>query len=360
MLQKKTFELAVIPGYSASAAITPLSLPTDGVITEIRQSFDIHLNISTATNTFNTLGLALATYTLNTITATGKVFLSVTDPLVQLAHMYMRGMPVTIDPLVSTTTGADVVFRITLVYHPGSNISDPYDLTAGIIGPRYSSGGLVLNMNWPANTAAASAGGTIDNTTVMRVVVAEVVMDDAELAGLIANGFAEPSFTEQDYALTNATSATAGYQTSQNLPNQAFLRGATVLQENSSSVPTDANLNYFGLFKGANSQVQVVTGHWIEFAQQSQRNSGNYEILANGMNSNGGHNAGMGYQDFRRLIDTSNPAPYNGKAYSTGKALGLWGADFTNAPIGENYFGMSVGTTSGNMKYLWEQLTPLG
>ena len=360
MLQKKTFELAVIPAYSASAAITPLNLPTDGVITEIRQSFDIHLNISTGTNTFNTLGLALATYTLNTITATGKVFLSVSDPLLQLAHMYMRGMPVVIDPLVSTTTGADVTFRITLVYHPGSDVRNPFDLTAGIIGPRYSSGGLVLNMTWPANTAAASVGGTIDTTTVMRVVVSEVVMDDGELAGLIANGFAEPSFTEQDYALSNATTATAGYQTPQNLPNQAFLRGATVLQEAvTTNAPTDANLNYFGLFKGANSQVQVITGHWIEYTQQSQRHSGQVEILANSPTV-GGHNVGMGYTDWRRIVDTSNSAPLDGnRAYSTGKALGLWGADFRNAPIGENYFGASVGTATGTLKFFWEQLSPL-
>lgn len=358
---KKTFELVQSPAFVASGNIQAINLPTDGVITELVLPVDVHLLIPTSGSSFNPIGIAAACYTLLNVIAAGKVFWSTNSPLLHIAHMRQRGIQILADPLNANTTGADVTFRVQFVIHFGGDVQNPHDLSAGIIGPRYSSGGLLLNMTWPASTAAGAGGVSILSTTVLRCRVSEVIMDNADLNALIAGGFAEPSFTEQDYALSNATTSSTGYNTTQNLPTQTFLRGATILQESSATAetPTDANLQYFGYFKGANAQIQVDTGHWIDEVQRAQRLSGQELQVANAPIV-GGHNVGMDYLDFRRVVDTSNPAPLDGsRAYSIGHALALWGADFRQAPVGDNYFGMSVSTATGQLRYLWEQLTPL-
>ncbi|MDE2097985.1 MAG: hypothetical protein KGL39_12100 [Patescibacteria group bacterium] len=349
MYKNRDFLAAVEPAFSASSPIATLFMPTDGVITETRLSFDVHVNIPTSGSpAFTTLGLFQAMFTLLTITAAGATFLSVQDPLVALTHQRMRGIPVVADNASTSTTGSDVKFHAELLFHWGSHPRNPWDLTGGIPAQDYSQGGLVLNMTWPANTAAGTNSLTIDNTTKFRLHNKVVLMSDAEYAALKASGrFAVPSFTESDYALSNYSTASTGYLSTINLPVGQFLRGLTILQENSSGDPTDANLNQMGLFSGGQSNDQVITGDWIDLAQDSHVASGDDLIVANTMTV-GGTNPGMAYLDFQKQVDARTP----------GIANGIFGANLTNVPLGQRFLGFSVQTATGTLKLFNEQLTP--
>ena len=348
--QNKDFLHAVQPVFAASSPIAPMFMPTDGVITETRLSFLFNMTIPTSgTGTSTALGLFLGMFTNLSISAAGKQYLQVNDPLLALAHQRMRGIPVVNDTYVSTTTGNAVTFKAELVFHWGSNpAAGRYDLTGGILAPEYSQGGLVLNLTWPANTIAGGGGQIINTTTAFRVINSVVVMSDGDYRALKASGhFAEPSFTEFDHALSGDTTASSGYITPQNIPVGQYLRGLTILQESSATAATDANINQMGLFSGGGSNNQVITGNWIDLAQMSHREALLELVIAN-TNTVNGTNPGFAYLDFQKIIDPRSPGLHGG----------IFGANLTKIPLGQYFIGYSVQTASGNLKYLAEQVTP--
>ncbi len=346
---KKAFLHPVQPVFAASGAITPMFMPTDGVITRTTLSFLFNMTIPTSGSpAFNTLGLWKSMFTNLSITAAGQQYLQISDPLVALTNQRMRGIPVVQDAAVVTTTGTAVTFNVDVVFHWGSNPDDPYDLTGGILAPDYSQGGLVLNLTWPANSVAGTNALVINTATAFRLTNHMVVMGDDDYAALKSSGhFAQPSFTEVDYALTNYGTNTSGYQNQVNLPVGQFLREVAVLVENSSGNPTDANLNQMGLFSGGGTNNQVQTGNWIDFAQRSHHQSGLDRLEANSPTL-GGSNPGMAMWNFQRIIDPRSP----------GVGGGIFGANLTHIPLGQYFGGFSVGTATGTLKLGTMQMNP--
>lgn len=159
-MEKITRRITATSAWSASADLTPVDVPKEGLITEVK----VRANLTTAalTKTVDLDGFKKTIQNLKILGDGGRTYLGLSMELAArlLAKLneYEHQSPFLTPPI----NIGDTVSHQTFLFHPGSNPRDPFDLSAVI--PARAVSTLQILLTTTANTlidaAAAIASGT--------------------------------------------------------------------------------------------------------------------------------------------------------------------------------------------------------
>lgn len=352
-MRKVKQQLANQLTYAAGTPATPVSLPNEQVITSLDLDWDINANVASG---FAYNGQAVAKSTWNQFSIQGgpSYFVNLTDPVLLLAQNKML-LGNVLKENVATANTNPFTTRFMQRFHFGSdefgaaNLSigpyDPFDKSAGIIGPNYSKGGLVLSCTFPANTVQGT-NITILTTTFGRIIVHGLLATPAELVAL-GKSMAQPMFTETDIQLSAIGSQT-GLAGRQDLPTGQNLRAINMyLADNgagAAQAQDDTRLTQIGIAVSGEQDRRLVYSDWYNARNSSATRLGNPIVSSANTDTAGVVDAGFARFDLRLLTDLSG-APMSNQ----------YGLNLEKEQAGNYQLAMSVVTANGALKCLFEQ-----
>ena len=317
----------------AASGTDEVTLPRDRVISEITLDYNVVYDTTTGL-TANEDAIARALNAWTVIGSATRNFLTINDMrLLQFQNWLTRGGAVPLTALDVTESQANLSNRGQLVYHPGLNPMDPFDLS-GVV-PAEDINSLVSQLSWPANTVLGTSL-TIDTATV-------ATMGLRGVQGRKGLQHAIAEFAQQDLSLT-ATSSDLG--TTIDVPVGRFIRAVTIMVVTSGNARTNANVTEVGLILPKRANERPFELSWNAFIHRSRMQSGYAVVPGNTPAVAGTVPAivGVGRLDFSQLVDreaSPNHHPY--------------GLDLRTADEGDVRLAFTVGVGSGTIKLLWEQ-----
>jgi hypothetical protein len=131
MIEKVTKRITTTSTWAENSALTPVDLPREGIVTEVKVRFHVTVDTSLATGAgcVDPDGLYRTLEYLEIVGDGGRTYLGAVGEqmgrLLGLWNLYDFGCPMISLPDSATED-------ITFVFHPGSNPRDPFDMTAAI------------------------------------------------------------------------------------------------------------------------------------------------------------------------------------------------------------------------------------
>lgn len=350
-MRKVETQLANVISYSAGVPITPIPLPTEQLITRLDLDWSISAAVTTAA-AWNNTALPRATWNQFGIQGGPSYYVSLSDPLTIYTQNILVHGGVVSSTVTSTATTAAVVSYLRQRFHFGSfpfkhrNEDNPFDFTAGIIGPVYSKGGLILTATMPANTVLGS-NITVNTATAAYLIMSGILATNQEL---LAMRMAQPSFGETDIQLS-AIGAVTGLSGRQDLPTGQYLRRLvfSLLDNSSPPVFDNTRLTDIALVFAYEGDRRAIESTWIPLVNESGMKMGNpVTIQGNNPGLTGIPNTGMAQFDLRAHVSADPSAP----------DAPTYGMNLIAQQAGNAQLAMSVATANGQLKMFTEQMKP--
>ncbi len=337
--------------YASASQITPISLPTEQLITEIKIDWSQAFNPTGTSTAWNSLAQARSTWNQFGIQGGPSYFVSLQEPILLLAENLLFHGTTVQDVCTVTTSVASLVREFQQIIHFGSfpfkhrNEKNNFDFTAGIIGPVFSKGGLLLTLTFPASTVPGT-NVSITTSTVGYIEMSGILATNAEL---LAMRMAQPAFGETDIQMS-AIGTQTGLAGRQDLPTGQYLRSLTFWQCDNSTPPAsiDTTVTDLAIVYAYEGDRRAVESTWIPLRNESQSKMGN-PLLQIGNNPTAGlANVGMACFDFRAHVSADPLAP-DGPTY---------GMNLISQHAGNAQIAMTTAASTGQLKVLTEQFKP--
>lgn len=340
-MNKITKRIVTTSTWSASTDLTPVDLPKEGLITEVKVRFKPTLTGAGVSGEDLFFG---GVQNLKIQGDGGRTYLGLSGEemgrLLALLNIYEFGAPMI--NLQGTVAAANTTPSCSWVFHPGSNPKDPFDMSAVIPGRALST----LQALITACAAAISAGDTITAGTYYYEIheVLGVPVPEGIMTPLGSTLMLDLAATYSDFSLK------------QDVPTGAWLRRIIMLQEDDTAVPlrTDAE----------------VTGVKLELPREaSSRIESNWDDLVAEAAIRAGIACIPGQVAGAAAVATATcNTPTDGvAAFPKGFAIidlrkyfhPIWGANLTNYKPGDVKLGLTVASAVGNLYIYWDQLMPV-
>lgn len=337
-MDKVTRHIQATRTWTASAVMTPVDLPREGLITEVKVRFTPTV---TGTGTIGEDGIYRCCQNLAIRGDGGRTYLGLsgeeTSRILSFLNFYDFGAPMT--DLQGTSVTTNTTPNVTWVFHPGSNPKDPFDMSAVIPASALST----LQVLIQATANAAIAGDTITAGT-YSFEINEV------LGAPVQAGQMTPLGSTYSWA-NDANYSDYGYKI--DVPAGAWLRRICILiDDNTTPYPLRAEDQIAGVKLELPRTGQIV----IESAYDDL-------IATTGMNS-----AGAMGTPFQVALTTTADLPVC-SAFMKGWIVidlrkyfnPIWGMNLTNYQTGDVKLGLTVTNRTGGDDTIiyWDQLKPV-
>jgi len=336
-MEKITKRIVTTSTWSASADLTPVDLPREGLITEVRVRFKPTLTGAGVSGQDLIFGGA---QNLKIQGDGGHTYLGLSGEemsrILSYLNIYEFGAPMI--NLQGTVAAAFTTPSVTWVFHPGSNPKDPFDMSAVIPARALST----LQALITTSVAAISAGDTITAGTYYYEI--NEVLDVPVPAGIMT-----PTGST---LMKDLTATYSDYSLEIDVPAGAWLRRIILLQEDDTAVPlrTDSYMTGVKLKLPRTASAQIES-NWDDLVAESAIRYG----VACTPAQTAGAAADVGAATFGFAAFMKGFAIIDLRKYFHP----IYGCNLTEYQSGDIKLGLTVGTATGNVYIYWDQLMPV-
>lgn len=340
-MDKITKRIVTTSTWTAGADLTPVDLPREGLITEVKVRFKPTLTGAGVSGEDLFFG---GCQNLKIQGDGGRTYLGLSGEemsrLLAYLNMYEFGAPMI--NLQGTVAATNTKPSCTWVFHPGSNPKDPFDLSAVIPARALSTLQAVIS----ACAADINAGDTITAGTYYYEIneVLGVQVPAGIMTPLGSSFIKDLAATYSDFSLEV------------DVPAGAWLRRIILLQQDDTAVPLRVDTEVTGVrLKLPRTASFQIESNWDDLVAESAKQYG--------VACTPGQVAGAA----ATATATCNTPTDGVAAFMKGFAIidlrkyfhPIWGANLTDFQTGDVKLGLTVAVAAGEMIIYWDQLMPV-
>lgn len=334
-MDKITKRIVTTSTWSAGADLTPVNLPREGLITEVRVRF---MPTVTGTGTIGVDGLFRTIQNLKILGDGGRAYLGLSGEqmsrILAFTNRYDFGAPMV--SLQGNSITTNTIPHVTFVFHPGSNPQDPFDLSAVIPARALSTLQILVSTTADDVVADTITGGTY-YYEIHEVLGMPVPQDIKTPVGSSYTVDLAATYSDYSYKI--------------DVPAGAWLRRIIFMQQDDTAIPLRVDTEITGIrLELPRTASAFIESNWEDIKAEAAIRAGvmttiNEQAMAAAASEAVSGAAcfmnGFTIVDLRKYFDPR------------------WGMDLTNYQTGDVKLALTVAVAAGEVIIYWDQLKPV-